>query len=78
MHIAIGYASVKGYENPKMLYCGADRGVALSFTESAAKGIARVEVFSHPIPAQRKFFTAKSAPVKVVKKVVKKVDADKE
>ena len=78
MHIAIGYASVKGYENPKMLYCGEDRGVALSFTESAAECIARVEVFSHPIPAQRKFFTAKPAPVKVAKKVVKKVDADKE
>jgi len=77
MHIAIGYQSVKGYENPKMLYCGEDRGVALSFTESAAKGIARVEVFSHPLPSQRKFFTAKAAPVKVAKKVLKKVDADK-
>lgn len=74
MHIAIGYQSVKGYEDPKMLYCGEDRGVALSFTETAAKGIARVEVFSHPIPAQRKFFTAEQAPVKVAKKVKSKLD----
>ena len=73
MHIAIGYQSVKGYENPQMLYCGEDRGVALSLTESAPKGIARVEVFSHPIPAQRKFFkvektTKAKGKVKVVKK----------
>jgi len=78
MHIAIGYQSVKGYENPKMLYCGEDRGVALSFTESAAEGIARVEIFSHPIPAQRKFFAAqKATPAKGSKKVVKKVTEDK-
>lgn len=78
MHIAIGYNSVKGYENPNMLYCGEDRGVALSFTESAPDGVVRVEVFSHPIPAQRKFFEAKkAAPAKVFKKVAKKADKDK-
>ena len=76
MHIVIGYDSPKGYANPQMLYCGEDRGEALGFTQTAPAGIARVEVFSHPRPAQRKFFTEVIAPPKkVAKKAAKKVEA---
>ena len=76
MHIVIGYDSPKGYANPQMVYCGEDRGEALEFTKSAPAGIARVEVFSHPRPAQRKFFTETlAAPKKAAKKAVKKAAA---
>ena len=72
MHIVIGFNSTKGSEDPRMLYCGADRGEALEMVKAPPAGVARVEVFSHPQPAMRKFFE----PV-VKRKVVRKAAAKK-
>ena len=69
MHLAIGYKSTKGNENPIILYCGNDREDALAVVNSTPSGIVRVDFFNHPLANQRKFI---DAPPAVKKKTAKK------
>jgi len=75
MHLAIGFSSTKGFDDPQMLYCGNDRGEALRIANDIPNGLARVEVYCFPNCSMRKFADlVKPAPAKkAAKKSAKKV-----